>query len=213
MAQIFCFGDSITYGVGGVMGSWADILKKSLHQKLVEANEDERFNVYNLGVPGDTSTLITKRLKSEIVARRWHDMEFVLIISVGTNDSKAKGTPRQYVTDLSIYSKNFSELLKQAKQFTSQILCVGLTPIDNNKTQPFGSGDSYFYNQRIGEFDKVNSGICRLMDVEKVELFSKMSKLEYTKLLYDGLHPNSDGYQWMYEQIKQPLSLLLGEDL
>jgi len=34
MKQIFIFGASIVYGVGGKQGGWADLLKKEFHSQI-----------------------------------------------------------------------------------------------------------------------------------------------------------------------------------
>ena len=60
MKGILCFGDSLTFGVGELPNkSWCGRLKDYFEIK------ENHNGVYNLGVPGHTSTDLLKRFNAE----------------------------------------------------------------------------------------------------------------------------------------------------
>src|SRR3989344_900147 len=78
MSNICIFGDSITFGAwDSEKGGWVNRLRLQL-----ESKEDYPF-VYNLGIPGDTTSELLKRFAVEAKARQ----PDILVFSIGVNDS------------------------------------------------------------------------------------------------------------------------------
>lgn len=75
MAQIFCFGDSITYGAWDVANSgWAQKLRIYLDKKQ-EEDDSLYFLTYNLGIPGEATDSLVNRFLSETKARIREDKQ------------------------------------------------------------------------------------------------------------------------------------------
>src|SRR5438477_9538511 len=100
MTQIFVFGASSIYGVGAAKGSWVDLLKQKLHEQMYGEHSGEKLEVFNLGISGETSPELLKRIKNEIEARQviHRDWQKIIFIHTGTNDSKAVGAPTQFIS-------------------------------------------------------------------------------------------------------------------
>ncbi|MFQ6056666.1 MAG: SGNH/GDSL hydrolase family protein [Methanosarcinales archaeon] len=66
---------------------------------------------------------------------------------------------------------------------------------------PWATNISY-KNESIQKYNEIIKSVCKENNVYFVEIFDQMMKLSYKKLLEDGLHPNSDGHQKIFEIIK-----------
>jgi lysophospholipase L1-like esterase len=179
MFAITIFGDSIVFGRGDNKG-WVGRLKEDFQAK-------DYYNVvYNLGIPGDTSSTLLKRFDTECKARIKYSRKedkHLLIIGIGINDSRlTKGG-----TSLKKFESNVKKLVKIAKKYTKEVIFVGLTKVD--KTAENYEGTSFF-NDKIAKYNE----ILKKQNV----LFIEMPKVS----LDDGLHPDAKGYQKMYEIVK-----------
>ncbi len=98
------FGDSITYGeYDGVFGGWVDILKRYALQKFHEGNGDELI-LFNLGIGGETTEGLLKRMPVELEARNSADGNLIFI-SYGANDlAKKKVSSLCHLKNLRIIS-------------------------------------------------------------------------------------------------------------
>jgi lysophospholipase L1-like esterase len=196
MKGILCFGDSITFGMGE-NGGWAGRLKKYFEPK------GDHNAVYNLGIPGDTTTGLLKRFDKEAGSRVrycWPGDKYLIVIAVGVNDTRGLNHPDKLQTKPEQFKKNIAKLIKKAKKYTKHIKFVGLTPVDEDITYPYE--DTYFLNKRIKEYDKIIKDACRKSKVGYIDLFNQMKK----NLLDDGLHPNSKGFDFIFKIIKKNLA-------
>lgn len=199
MTKILCFGDSITFGLGEKpCFGWAGRLKNYIESK-------KGYNlVYNLGISGEFASDINKRLEIEYSKRiSTKARGNFLIIAIGINDTRWIGLPTENLpqTKLTDFDKEIKLLINKVKRLKIPCVFIGLTPVDESKTFPFIK--TTFQNNRIKEFDECIKTNCLKNNIPFLDIFQKFSKLEYKRLLDDGLHPNSKGYEKMYELIKE----------
>ena len=199
MFGILVCGDSISFGRGeSPCIGWSGRLKKYF--------EPQEFHncVFNLGIPGDTTTTLLQRFETEIKFRiryiRSGD-KFIVMIAIGINDSRGLGSPNKLETQPAKFENNIAKLIQIAKKYTKNVVVVGLTPVDEDITNPFE--DTYFTNTRIQEYDEILKNSARNNKIQYVNLFNTISKLDYKKLLVDGVHPNKRGYEEIYKIIKE----------
>jgi lysophospholipase L1-like esterase len=189
MFAITIFGDSIVFGRGDNKG-WVGRLKEDFQAK-------DYYNVvYNLGIPGDTSSTLLKRFDTECKARIQYsrkDDKHVLIIGIGINDSRLINKKPE--TSLKKFESNIKQLVKKAKKYTENVIFIGLTQVDERAKNYEGTS---FSNDRIAKYNE----IIKKQDV----MFIEMPKVS----LDDGLHPDSKGYDKMYKIIK---GFLVGKGL
>jgi lysophospholipase L1-like esterase len=191
MRQIICaFGDSITWGACDIeKGGWVARLRGYL--------ENNNFNVwvYNCGVSGANTDKLLKRFKVEALARRPN----LIIFAIGINDSQyvnSKDNPR---VPLEKFQKNLQELINQAKEFTDQIVFVGLTKVDESKTMPIPWDPIKFYDrENIKLYNAKIKEVCEKNNLLFIEMFDLLNDSD----LEDGLHPNSQGHEKMFLRIK-----------
>ena len=186
---IAVFGDSIVYGVGAEEhGGWVNKVFKDLQN-------DDLTHVYNLGVPGDTSELGLKRFEVEITVRNPNKV----LIAFGINDSKVRVGQKRNVVSPEAYRENIFKIINISKKFTEDITLISPTFVGEALTTANGS---IFTDQEIGRYVDI------LRDISETErlLFIDLSRvLDVETDLFDGLHPNEQGYSKIAEKIKREM--------
>jgi len=199
MRGILCFGDSITFGLGK-KGGWAGRLKDYFEPK------GEHNCIFNLGICGDTSRDLLKRFDTEANARiryLYPEDKHTIIIAIGANDLKGIESPENLNINPAEFRKNILKLISKSKKYTKDIVLIGLIPVNENVTLPYE--DTYFSNKIIKEYNSIMRDCCKRNKIRFISLFEEMSKKDYKKMLYDGLHPNNKGYDFMFNKIKEEL--------
>lgn len=202
MKNILVFGDSITYGKSDAEGGWVARLRSFLEQK------DPDTKVYNLGIPGDTTADLLLRFSAETRARLREDSETMIIFAIGINDSCFIHSQNGLAVNPKQFQSNLSQLVEQAKVFSSNIIFIGLTPVDESKTAPDSwNADKSYRNESIAAFDRIIKTACTEREIPFIETWEKFKNLDYRKLLSDGLHPNTEGHKLIFETVKEAVSL------
>ena len=201
MFGILVWGDSISFGRGeSSQLGWSGRLKNYFESR-------DFYNcLFNLSIPGDTSTSLLNRFETEIKARVKFirpDDKFIIIIGVGVNDSRRLASMNGFETELNLFEQNISTLINIAKKYTKEIVILELIPVDENKTAHFEN--TSFTNDVVKIYNKVLKDSANKNKIHYIELFDLFFKLNYIDLLFDGLHPNKEGYQKMYGFIKDYL--------
>ncbi|MBL7155245.1 MAG: hypothetical protein ISS88_01945 [Candidatus Portnoybacteria bacterium] len=188
--KICIFGDSIAWGVDDKeKGGWPARLRKYF--------ETNGFNVKitNLGVCGDNTDDLLKRFKTEAAAREPN----VIIFAIGTNDSQYVDTKNNPRISLEKFQKNLNELFSQAKGFTPKIIFVGLTKVDEIKTTPIPwNKRKYYTNENIAQYNSAIKAFCEENEILFIDMLDLLDKDD----LGDGLHPDSQSHQKMFERVK-----------
>lgn len=216
MAAVLCFGASITYGVGSASGGWPDYLKRAISARLyAQEGAGEKHEVYNMGIPGETSRQVLLRVENEAAVRR-RDMqpEIISLLSAGTNDSRAFLQPDSYVSTPEQYRENLELLIRKSSGYSARVIGIGLTPVDESRTcpklRPRTGEKSWFTNSRIELFEDIFAALAATLKIDFVPLFRQAGRLDWPAHLYrDGLHPNDKGQAWIAEQVSSVLLPLL----
>ena len=183
-------------------GGWADRLKSFCMEKSLS---DEKFDysVYNLGISGDNTDDLLKRFEFETKQRLYKEEEIVFIFAIGINDSQFIHSKNDFSVLANKFQKNIKQFTKSSKEISSKIIFIGLTPVDEFKTNPIPwSIDKSYKNEYIEKYNNIIKSICQKNNVYFIDIFNEFSKINYKKLLEDGLHPNSEGHQKMFEIVR-----------
>lgn len=181
--NILVFGDSIVYGIGdNEKGGWVNRLRLKLEER-----NDYYYDIYNLGIPDDTSKDLLKRYKKEIKAR-FYQGELAIIFSIGANDSSQ--------TNISIkqFKKNIKKLIRYTKKKTNKVLFISLPKATNSEIEGRKGIIAKINNDKIKKFNFAIKEVC---EQEKTDFLSLKQKIE----LYDTVHPNSNGYEYISNKI------------
>jgi len=204
MAQIFCFGDSITYGAWDVVNSgWAQKLRIYLDKKQ-EEDSSLYFLIYNLGIPGETTDSLVNRFLPETKARIREDRqeENIFIFAYGANDSATILSQNNFSVDVKDFKNNLKNTIDQAKNFGNKIFILNITPVNEELTaNPVNKAKSRLnkyiekYNQNIKEISEDNG-------IYFVDVNSAFMNNNYKGLFCeDGLHPNEFGHEIMFNEL------------
>lgn len=204
MARILVFGDSIAFGLWDKQGGWASRLRNELDVATL-GDPFRHIQLYNLGIAGDTSTGVLERCEAEIISRLPGTKEISIILLIGINDSQFIKSETCIRTSPEKFQSNILSLIKIAQKYTKKILIIGLTPVDETKTNPIPwSPDKFYNNERIRQYNKILKDICGEKKIPFVDILEKFKGKE-KKLLFDGLHPNSKGHELIFRIVKSEL--------
>ena len=201
MKSIIVFGDSITFGrFDESNGGWVARLKKYYE------DQDKYHAVYNQGVPGDNSKGLLERIDVECVSRAryvWDGDKHVILIAIGINDSRGFDTPDNLDVAPKDYEANVRQIIEIVKKYSPHIAILAITPVDETVTNPFEN--TYFTNARIEEYNHILKTLAVENNILFVDVYNQMTRLDYTTLLADGVHPNPTGYDFLYKIVKTAL--------
>jgi lysophospholipase L1-like esterase len=207
--QVFLFGDSITYGMWDTKGGWAGRLREYLDQRALTNSTPEGLNTtdyvtcYNCGIPGEMSTGLAARIRSEFESRYNQEQENILVIAIGINDTHYNFESDSIGVSKEEYLQNLKQMLQFAKGYSQKILFVGLTPVDEERCHPlFWQSQNSYSNELIKEYDQALKDFCQKEEVPLVEIYDRFINMDYPRLMEDGIHPNGEGHQMMFEAIK-----------
>jgi len=201
--RICVFGDSIVWGAGDQEGGgWVDRFK-------IDFKKEERFNeVFNLGNPGESSVGLLERIENECRARMKQKFRKrnAVIIQTGTNDARNdldRGTKNVLLRQ---FEKNIQEIIQILKKFVDNVIFVGFTPVEEERANSISWGHNVeFKNKDIREYENIIKRVCERNKIHFIGLFEKWEKMDYLKLLEDGLHPNSEGHKKIFEVVRKYL--------
>lgn len=199
--KIVALGDSLVYGFGDPEGGgWVERLRRTWMLP-----ESSGHVLYNLGVRGDRTVQVAKRLEVEFRNRGElrNRVPDIIILSVGVNDSARVGRPdgKNY-TNFVNFEEQLTSLLQQAQKLCP-VLFVGMVPVNEAK-MPFL--DCLYYNHDDQHrYKEATRLACRKQGIPYLDIFDKwMHQPEMwraKRLSSDGLHPNTLGYQTLLEDV------------
>lgn len=203
MYAVVVFGDSITFGRGDNKNrGWCGRIRRNFEQR-------DYYNVlYNLGIPGENSTGLLKRMRVECESRleKKHEGDkTAIVVAIGINDSRYLGSLDKPETTANQFRENIAEIIKIAKEYGDRVVYVGLIPVDEEITADYEG--TQFFNDRIKEFNSIIRENCRQEKLQYIDVFNVLSQENLKETLDDGLHPNHQGYEILYNWIHRELNL------
>ncbi|NYZ79833.1 hypothetical protein H0N95_01115, partial [Candidatus Micrarchaeota archaeon] len=131
--RVLVFGDSSAWGAfDGEFHGWVNRLQLSL-----EKIDKHGFEIYNLGVSGDTTEELLKRMKAECEARlkgeeaEWYS-DNIIVIGVGKNDAGL--TDGKEMVAFEKFRKNIAKIADIAEKYADHVMFVGCGLVDEKRT-------------------------------------------------------------------------------
>lgn len=189
--KILVFGDSITYGQRDLeMGGWVNRLKLA----LAHDNSIASCHVFNMGISGQSSGEILERLARECKGRVMDDANNIIVLAAGINDSQILNGVR--VCDEPDFRSNVADLIETAGKITEKVIFLGLTPVDDNRTDPVTWDQGRVWkNELVERYDAIISEVCSKLGVRYVYVFDQIDPADNE----DGLHPSASGHATLAE--------------
>ncbi|WP_082376993.1 SGNH/GDSL hydrolase family protein [Chryseobacterium indologenes] len=190
------FGDSITYGeYDGVFGGWVDILKRYALQRFHEGNGDELI-LFNLGIGGETTEGLLKRIPHELSARNSADGNIVFL-GYGANDLAIKDNKQAVGHEK--FRNNMITAAKQAKNFASDIYLVSILPVAQKIDGVVVSSGKLRSNKEVVMYNRILKDIAADHGLGYIDFYTAFIEDKEFLLSADGVHPNEKGYGIMAE--------------
>ncbi|RXM38463.1 peptidase [Chryseobacterium sp. CH21] len=190
------FGDSITYGeYDGVFGGWVDILKRYALQKFHEGNGDELI-LFNLGIGGETTEGLLKRIPHELNARNSADGNIVFL-SYGANDLAVKDG--EQIVNPEKFKNNIKEAVAHARQFSNEIYVVSILPFSQKIDGVVVSSGKKRINEDVVVYNQILKDVAVDDSLTYIDFYSAFLDDKEILLSTDGVHPNEKGYGMMAE--------------
>lgn len=187
MGSICIFGASTTWGAYDLeKGGWANRLRL-----FVDAGDFEPWEVYVLGVCGDTTRELLERFEAEAAARE----PGVVIFSIGVNDAAYRNTDGNFLVPPEEFRGNIRKLAERARKFTEKVAFMGTSGVDEIKTMPIPWRKDIFYtNTNLRAYDEA----LREVVAESGAQYIPPPTLAADSDFEDGLHPNAKGHERIF---------------
>ena len=190
------FGDSITYGeYDGVFGGWVDILKRYALQKYNDEDKNEVI-LFNLGIGGETTEGLVKRIPHEMKARNSSDGNIVFI-AYGANDLAVKDG--QQMVSSKQFRANIETAVQDAKIYSKDIYLISILPISENIDSKISNTGKIRTNKDVLLYNEILKDIAAENSLNYVDFHSAFIDQKEILLSKDGVHPNENGYKMMAE--------------
>ncbi len=204
--RILFFGDSITQGFWAKDGGWVEQIRWHFDNKAIkDLNNNKQPSVFNVGISGDTTRELLKRIESETIARIWRDEPIIVMIAVGTNDDVFEAD------DPDEFKENLEKIVHIVEPLAQHVVLVGNPACDEALTTPVAWGDFSYTNKELKRSEKQIKQVADERKVHFVPIFDDFkAKLDAgSELLADGLHPNDSGHLLMANKVLPQLKELL----
>jgi len=203
LRRIVAIGASDFCGIGDAAGQGGFIGRlKQWHEQQSDKNL-----LYNLGVRGETTTQMLRRLVVESMPRK----PDLLILTTGSNDIRRTSSKTSPVkTPDELFAANVTAMIKQGKAL-GDVVFIGTHPFDESRTAPFAYwNDQNFY--LLGDQTRREAVVAELCKQERVpyfDLFQNWLNQDYFQWLHtDGQHANTEGHELIFRQLKDFLKSL-----
>jgi lysophospholipase L1-like esterase len=199
--RVVALGDSLVYGFGDPeRGGWVEQLRR-----WWMSPETGGHVLYNLGIRGDRTQQVAQRLEGEFRQRGElrNRVPDLIILSVGANDSPRLGrTNGRNYTEFDEFVTETETLLDRSRQLCP-VLFVGMVPVDEAK-MPFLDCLHYTHADQH-RYKEAARQACQQRQIPYLDLFDRWMARGDTwwrqRLTSDGLHPNTLGYQSLFEDV------------
>lgn len=190
--SIGVLGDSIAHGYYDAkdLGWFARL------GKLILENSDDMYLFSNMSQAGDNVADTTNRVISEAFSRHFD----LILVSTGINDLRRR-KDSDWQLDFSegariMYWNKLLDILSVTK---AKIVVFDLIPVIENGV--FEEASLVRYNSDVERYNEILKGICEKRGVHFFARYDVWQKRNLENLYADALHPNSEGYQMMAEEV------------
>ncbi|OGY57600.1 MAG: hypothetical protein A3C03_00840 [Candidatus Colwellbacteria bacterium RIFCSPHIGHO2_02_FULL_45_17] len=196
--HVLIFGDSLVRGHKDLeKGGWVTRLRIHYFNNPTERDT----SIFESGISGDSTQELLERFDGESKPRHPE----VIVFSIGTNDASFIKSEDKMITTQDTFKKNLEKLIELAMEYTKKIVFVGLTRADESKTTPVPwYEDLHYTNSKLDEYDRIIRDVANKEGVAYIDL----SEVVDIDDLADGLHPNANGHQKIFEKVKAELETL-----
>lgn len=208
--RVLIFGDSITQGFWDTGGGWVARLRKYYDTlALKDLHSNNQPEIFNLGVSGDTTFNLLARIEPEIKAREWPDDPMIAVVAIGANDDLFENGEQRVKPDE--FRANIRKIIAIVNSLVKNIILVGNAACIEELTTPVFWADIHYTNEQMQKYEQIIKEVAAEHKVMFIPIFEEFKKRLDTgeDLLADGLHPNSEGHELIFNTVRPELDKLL----
>ncbi|HXS15525.1 MAG TPA: GDSL-type esterase/lipase family protein [Candidatus Saccharimonadales bacterium] len=198
--RIVAIGTSAFFGLGDPLhGGFIGRLKQ-WHERKGSDNE-----LYNLGVSkdsiGETTSELLERLPSEAKVREPH----LILLTSGINDIRRHGNRENpSITSKEKFRSNLISMIHEAK-ILADVVVVSPIPI----LEKHDSADNYLLPEDLKVYMQVVKDVCEEEHIPYLDVYNEWLTEDHSQFLTpDGVHPNEQGHEKIFESLKELLEKL-----
>jgi len=192
MSVICIFGDSTAWGAWDLeKGGWVNRLW------LDCANNNQKINIYNLSISGGTTKTILERFESEAKIREAD----TIVFQTGGNDGAYDKDTKEHLVSPEEFEVNIEKIIQKAKVLVNKIIFVSFNNCDESKTMPASWCNLCYTNKYIKEYNDTMKKVCDKNGIKYTDIFGLLDNTDFE----DGLHPNANGHQKIFEAVKESI--------
>lgn len=198
MTHIICFGDSITRGENdNEKGGWTDRLKAYCMELFLKNKKDE-ICVFNMGIGGETTEGLIKRFVNEFDTRLLKDGNNIVTLAYGANDIASLNGKN--AVSIEKFRDNLNLCIDHALKHNATVYLINILPVieDDNNTKKRSLKDILRYNDAL-------LLIAQKQNINLIDVHSKFDITKENLLTYDGVHPNAEGHEKIFNIIKESI--------
>jgi len=179
-------------------------LRTFLDKRALKTQDEEKvFYTFNASISGDTTEDILERLEEEYRRRGGEEYEELLLIQIGTNDAIIEDEENR--VSKKDFSDNMGKIIKLGKKLSDHLIIVGDFPINPEMEEIPYAPQKILRNRDVREYDEEKKKICREKDVDFIDLFELMDGRKNMEYLEEGVHPNDQGHEIIFQKVLQHL--------
>ena len=209
--RILVFGHSIVHGIWDEeKGGWVERLRQHMYNDYLENQKyhwDENYcNLYNMGVIGEDSEQLKLRIEEELKRRTKEEIsKNLVVLQLGINDAQEIDGERRSPLEQS--ESNMEEIIDSCKSRASRVVLVEEGFIAEDIDEDVMEGE--LSNQDLKKYEEVKKKVAERKSVDFFNLRDEINREEWLDNLEDGIHPNSQGHERIFNKIKEEIEELV----
>lgn len=201
--DIYCFGDSITYGASdGERGGWVDRLKTACLARHLEGGPD--VDVFNLGIGGETTRMMRSRLSAELAARLEPGPPSRVTLAYGANDAADAGEGLR--VPLEEYVDNLSWAIDEARRVGCEVWLLNVTPVASWMDGVRNAAGRLRSNAMVARYNAALAALAEQKSAGLIDVNGALGQhAPQAVFVADGVHPNAHGHALICALVEQGL--------
>jgi lysophospholipase L1-like esterase len=197
MSRFIVFGDSIAYGKWDSKGGYVNRLREYLDTNF-NIPKETNHQVYNLGIPGETTRRLVEHLEVELEKRMNFGEETRIIFQIGLNDANFNNNFHKEQVPLYELEDNYKKIIEISKKYSDRLLFLSITRINEDKLwQAFPHFKNEFLSSEVEKYYNSQIRILNELKVPFLDFYNKLDPKDFS----DGIHPGDSGHELIFKEV------------
>jgi lysophospholipase L1-like esterase len=180
-------------------------IEKKLDSRSLENEEEEDFQIWNLGIPGEDSRQLLERMDEELERRIYQPMQRVIILQIGCNDIQYLEEKDENRIAKEEFRENLEKLVNKSREYAEKVVLISEAYITIDGPIPWAE-EKELSDERLQKYVEIQRQVAREKKVRFIDLRKEFSKKNWEKVLKDGCHPDGGGHRKICREVEKKLS-------